>query len=577
MKITIFYFDPNVNRMFVEKTSEETGEKSVVLSSPYNFVMRDEIVARVIEVDDVSDVQYNLDSGYTYNKTEKFKPFKAGEGINYDEFAGCYRASGYGFVIFDRQSSRIKLKPALQVTKDKLKAYYIVFPTKFMKIPSYKDIEEELMSRNIVAVRDKDEIEEELNQVNLEKPTLHRILVAKGREPVDGYKEYFLPLVEFQKKAGKLLEDGRIDFKEVGSIIEVSEGQEILQKIPEQKPEDGYDIYGDPATAQIVDKNGYQLGKNIVPSPENQVVYVSSIDGCLDVDNRKISVLPVAVIKGHVDYETGNIDFNGSVHVMGSVLPGFFVKAKGDIVVEKNVDDAYLEADGDITVQLGIGGKGESVILSGGSVHTKYIINSKVEAVNLVEAEDSIINSRVIANDAIRVTAKHGKIIGGDTIARHEIQVNVSGSPQETITNLVVGRSLFVERELAELRKDLDKQKSEVDETLKKIKNSFGEEVFKNPKEFIAILPPVKKKNCLVLLKELSESNKSLKVLLEQRKEIEEKYKLERDPFITINDRVYPGTNLSIKKSKRKIDKEMSNARFFEDPEEKVIRFSSAN
>ena len=577
MKIVIFYFDPGANRMFVEKTNEETGEKSVALSSPYNFVMRDEIVARVVDVEDQSDVQFNLDSGYTYYNTQKYSAFKAGEGIHYDEFAGCYRASGYGFVIFDRQSSRIKLKPALQVTKDKLKAYYIVFPTKFMKIPPYKDIEEDLMSRNIVAVRDKDEIEEELNQVSLEKPTLHRILVAKGREPVDGYKEYFLPLVEFQKKAGKLLEDGRIDFKEVGSIIEVSEGQEILQKIPEQKPEDGYDIYGDPAPAQIVDKNGYQLGKNIVPSPENPVVYVSSIDGCLDVDNRKISVLPVAVIKGHVDYETGHIDFNGSVHVMGSVLPGFSVKAKGDVVVEKNVDDAYLEADGDITVQLGIGGKGESVILSGGSVHTKYIINSKVEAVNLVEAEDSIINSRVIANDAIRVTAKHGKIIGGDTIARHEIQVNVSGSPQETITNLVAGRSLFVERELAELRKDLDKQKSEVDETLKKIKNSFGEEVFKNPKEFIAILPPVKKKNCLVLLKELSESNKRLKVLLEQRKEIEEKYKLERDPYITINDRVYPGTNLSIKKSKRKIDKEMSNAKFFEDPDEKVIRFSSAN
>ena len=246
-------------------------------------------------------------------------------------------------------------------------------------------------------------------------------------------------------------------------------------------------------------------------------------------------------------------------------------------MVEKNVDDALLEADGDITVHLGIGGKGETVILSGGSVHTKYIINSKVEAVDLVEAEDSIINSRVIANDAIRVTAKHGKIIGGDTIARHEIQVNVSGSPQETITNLVTGRSLFVERELAVLRKDLEKQKSEVDETLKKIKNSFGEEVFKNPKEFIAILPPVKKKNCLILLKELSESNKSLKILLEQRREIEEKYKLERDPIILINDKVYPGTNLSIKKSKRKIDKEMSNARFFEDPEEKVIRFSSAN
>ena len=64
------------------------------------------------------------------------------------------------------------------------------------------------------------------------------------------------------------------------------------------------------------------------------------------------------MIKGNVDYDYGNIDFNGSVHITGSVLPGFTVKAKGDIVVDKNVEDAYLEAGGDINVKMGISGKG---------------------------------------------------------------------------------------------------------------------------------------------------------------------------------------------------------------------------
>ena len=35
-----------------------------------------------------------------------------------------------------------------------------------------------------------------------------------------------------EKKAGKVLEDGRIDFKEIDSIIEIKRGQEILRKIP---------------------------------------------------------------------------------------------------------------------------------------------------------------------------------------------------------------------------------------------------------------------------------------------------------------------------------------------------------
>ncbi|MBP8988423.1 MAG: hypothetical protein KBG92_11515, partial [Spirochaetes bacterium] len=92
MKLTVFYFDPTVNSMFVEKT-DETGNTFYTLSSPYNFVYHDEIVARVIDVDDPSDVVYHLDTGYKYYKTVKFKPFKAGDGIIYDTISGCYRAT----------------------------------------------------------------------------------------------------------------------------------------------------------------------------------------------------------------------------------------------------------------------------------------------------------------------------------------------------------------------------------------------------------------------------------------------------------------------------------------------------
>ena len=54
MKLALCYFDTAVSRMFVEKTDEK-GEKTVVLSSPYNFVYRDELVAKVINVDDPAD------------------------------------------------------------------------------------------------------------------------------------------------------------------------------------------------------------------------------------------------------------------------------------------------------------------------------------------------------------------------------------------------------------------------------------------------------------------------------------------------------------------------------------------
>jgi len=258
------------------------------------------------------------------------------------------------------------------------------------------------------------------------------------------------------------------------------------------------------------------------------------------------------------------------------VLPGFSVKARGNIIVEKVVDDAILEAEGDISVKQGITGKGAIKITAGGKLSTNYILNSTVEAVLEVEVEDSIINSTVFSNDKVMVTAKHGKIIGGNITARHEIVVNTVGNAQGTTTTLSVGRSLFVEREILEIKKEMDIYRTAVEDTIRKIKASFGEGLFENPKEFVATLPAVKKKNCLLLLKDLSENNRKLKELAEKWRATEEKNKYEREPVIVITDTVYPGTVINIKKRRRQIDQVLKNVKFFEDPGDKLISFVSA-
>ncbi len=568
MKLALCYFDTAVSRMFVEKTDEK-GEKTVVLSSPHNFVYRDEILARIISVDDPADAELQIDKGYSFHLVEKNPSFKAGEGVYYDQFSSTYKASAYGFVILDRTAQKIRLITPVQISKDKVRAYFVTFPTKFMKLPSYSDIEHILREKKILAIMDREAIEEQLSKIDLGEPRVNRILVARGREPVTGYDEYFVPLVKLEKKAGKVLEDGRIDFKK-------KRGQEVLRKIPGVKPEDGMDIYGEKVDAAFEVKEGYNRGEHIVESIGDPSIFVSDIDGCLNVEGKKISVSPFAIIKGNVDYDSGNIDFNGSVHVLGSVLPGFSVKARGDIIVEKNVDDAYLEAEGDVTVKHGISGKGSMKIVAGGRVRSKYILNSTVEAVKEIEVEDSIINSKVFSNDRISVTARNGKIIGGETIARHEIVVNVAGVPKENLTRLTVGESLFVERELIDIRREIDSVKLVVQEIMRKIKASFGEGLFEDPKKFLSILPPVKKKNCLLMLQELTAHNKELGEINKKRVEVEAKLKLERDPVVIVTEEVYPGTVISIKKRKRRIEEKLVNVKFYEDQSDKEIHYTAA-
>jgi uncharacterized protein (DUF342 family) len=111
---------------------------------------------------------------------------------------------------------------------------------------------------------------------------------------------------------------------------------------------------------------------------------------------------------------------------------------------------------------------------------------------------------------------------------------------------------------------------------MRKLKVSFGEAVFENPKEFITKLPTVKKKNCLLLLKELSDNNKELKKFVEQSKEVQNKLRLDREPCIIIKNKAYPNTVISIKKSIKRIDSPIDNVKYYEDPEDKIIRFSPA-
>ncbi len=574
MKKLVFYFDNSVNKIFTEGVDEK-GEKILVISSGKNFVARAEVVAEVIEVNDENDdIKSKLRPGTDYYNVTDFKQVKADLGIYFDSEARAYKASFYGFVVY--ANGVIRILQCITYTKDKLKAKFLVHPTKSGYIPSYTEIEEEMKQNKIRAGIGEKTITEQLEKIDRKEYKLTKMLIARGKESVNGHAEYFIPLLSTKKKAGEIKSDGSMDFKEVGSIIQVSKNQEVLKRIPAVKSVNGFDVFGDKIVAGIEEVEGYRRGDNIVQSGHDENIYCSSIDGSLIIDNKLISVLPVAYINGDVNYDTGNIDFKGSVHIRGSVLAGFTVRATGDITVEKTVEDSIILADGDITVKMGVVGKDMVKLIAGGSLNSKYLLNARVEAAGEIIVQDSIINCNVFSNDRISVVAKSGKIIGGETIALHEIIVKVAGAPNETETILRVGRNLFIEREVKELRKDIDRIRESVNEVVRLLKTNFGEGVFEDPKKYLAILPAIKKKKCLELLKELSAGNKSLKDLIDKSAEVQKGIQLKSDPVIIVLDKIYPGTVLNIKKSIRKIDSVNANVKFYEDPEEKAIRFVPA-
>lgn len=79
-----------------------------------------------------------------------------------------------------------------------------------------------------------------------------------------------------------------------------------------------------------------------------------------------------------MDNSTGNIDYPGNVTVRGNVKGGFSIIAKGDIVVEGVVEDALIQAGGQIIVKRGIHGMTKGILRAQGNVICKFIENATI-------------------------------------------------------------------------------------------------------------------------------------------------------------------------------------------------------
>ncbi|MFW5807776.1 MAG: DUF342 domain-containing protein, partial [Spirochaetota bacterium] len=534
MKFLMTYFDPVHTKMLVQKTNE-SGKKTVTVSTPYNFVSRNEIIMRVVDVDSEEDARKYLDTGYEYYNIIPNRKFTLDSSVYYDEKDHAYRSNWYGFVLLD-QKGNLRVSTPLQISKDKTQAFFFIYPTKFGKIPAMADITEELSTNKIVTPVDAAVIEKGLMEIDPSKPKLSRIKVAQSKAPVNGQNEYFEPLIELERRVGKVEMDGHIDYREVGTIQEVKKGTPLLKRYPKVQPENGYTIYGEKANAEMLPPKGLAKGDNLVPSHNDPDIFVAGVDGCIQKQNRKVSVLEMAIVSGDVDYESGNIDFSGTVEIKGNVLPGFQVKAGGDITIWGNIDDAVVESGGSLTVRQGIAGKGNTRVICDGGLFAKYIVNSTVESKGNITVDESIINSHIFSNDKVLVTSDHSKIMGGKVMARHRIEVASTGSNKETLTEVMVGRNLMVERMLDSIRKEISAAQGEVDDVLNNLKSSFGTQLFENPKAFISVLPQVKKKQCVTLLGELSKQKSIVAELKEKAAEVEKKLVLDEEPLIIIKN-----------------------------------------
>ena len=296
------------------------------------------------------------------------------------------------------------------------------------------------------------------------KTEVQSLIVAKGEKPVSS--ENGSIKFHFENdftNPGKIQEDGTIDFRDRGEIPYVSIGAFLAEKTPAKEGKNGMDVLGNPILADPALDPVFIASNGTRTNDDGLEIYAAQ-DGQPHVDAMgNITVNPELMINGDVDFETGNIDFNGNIIVKGIVKEGFTIK--GISLTAQEIEGAEIELSGDLYISDGIT---EAKIHSVGNVHAKFINHSRVAGFGDLIIQKEIIDSKIVISGACQNPGGH--IITSKIIAKCGIEAGNIGTTASKPAVLKVGVDEHIKILTQTIQDRLEKSLARLQEVKEKIK-----------------------------------------------------------------------------------------------------------
>ena len=315
----------------------------------------------------------------------------------------------------------------------------------------------------------------------------HRWPVALGREVVNGEDGKLQCLIEMVKQRHPHL-DGRgvADYRDLGGIVTVHQGERLMQKINPTPGADGENVLGQliPAKPGKEALFAPQL-KGVMVDPQDPAYLIAEIPGQPLLASNGMVVEPTVTL-ARVDLTSGNIDFDGTVNISGDVRAGMSVRATGDIHVGGTVEAAILEAGGNVVIQGGVIGHSEmhehpaearksmiARVRCGASFSARFVENASIEVGDSIMVDELVMQSELAAVNQILVGkpgSGRGRIIGGVAEATFLVQAATIGSPAGVKTRVIVGVNPYLHEKLRQADRLLEDKHKELDDVVKLIR-----------------------------------------------------------------------------------------------------------
>lgn len=348
------------------------------------------------------------------------------------------------------------------------------------------DIYNELGKRGIVNGIKRETITEMIKNRRMNE----KILIAEGTPAEtgkDGWFEFFVRLDLPRIPAP--LPDGGVDYVNIEAFEMVDEGEKLAVYHPAQKGIDGQNIFGEVLHANKGIEKKPLKGKGFAIASDG-VTYISKINGKFEYINGQMIISNMIIVREDVTAVTGKLEVDGSVYVVGSVYSGGHIEAKGDIIVEYNVETAKLVAGGNVMIKRGSCSKHDCFIEAKGEVSGSFFEAANINAGGNVKA-NYIMNSDINTLGKAIISGSKGMLLGGRMRAVKGVDTYNLGNSSHIRTFLEVGRNVLYDKQQYEF----GKKRTQILEQLSMLEEQWN--------KILKSLPPDKEK-AVELIKKLN-------------------------------------------------------------------------
>ncbi len=361
-------------------------------------------------------------------------------------------------------------KCIVKISSDALSAWMIVLPPVGNGIPlPPSQVSEELANQGVVSGIDT------VACVTACLEPLTAFTVAKGAAPIDGTDGYVEELFPREMtRSIHISDDDTVNYRDLGWLQTVKTGDVICLVTHAVDGTPGETVTGKVIPAKNGTMPPVPMGTNVKYSGDKSKL-VAQCEGRLIYSSNAFSVETRLVIDGDVDGNIGNITMPGDVIIKGNVLSGFTVYAKGSLSVSGVVENAYLSAQGDITINIGVKSDGAAVIESNKNIDCKFVENATLRAKGSITAE-YIVNSNISALRDITITRGKGTLIGGNVRVGHKISAKTIGNSSNRAITISMGMDPEILQELQQNQKEAEQLEAKVADASKNISFLEGQE-----------------------------------------------------------------------------------------------------